>query len=67
MITGLCWVPVVFIQTRMRNLARDAEREGTALAEEYHRPYARWFILGIPAFLAVLAIVWLMVVKPTIS
>jgi uncharacterized membrane protein len=63
-ITGLCWVPVVWIQMRMRDLARQAERDGTALPAEYHRLYARWFILGIPAFLAVLGIVWLMVVKP---
>jgi uncharacterized membrane protein len=63
-ITGLCWIPVVFIQMRMRDLARQAEREGTALPEAYHRLYARWFLLGIPAFFAVLAIVWLMLAKP---
>ena len=66
-ITGLCWVPVVFIQMRMRDLARMAEREGTALTEEYHRLYARWFILGIPAFFAVLSIVWLMLAKPSFA
>lgn len=63
-LTGLFWVPVVFIQIRMRNLARQAEREGTALPAGYHQLYARWLGLGVPAFLAVLAIVWLMVAKP---
>jgi uncharacterized membrane protein len=66
-IVGLCWVPVVFIQMRMRDLARKAECEGTALPEEYHRLYARWFVLGIPAFFAVLAIVWLMLAKPSFT
>jgi uncharacterized membrane protein len=66
-LTGLFWVPVVFIQIRMRNLARQAEREGTALPAGYHRLYARWLGLGVPAFLAVLAIVWLMVAKPVLG
>ena len=52
---------------RMRDLARQAERDGTALPAEYHRLYARWFALGIPAFFAVLAIVWLMLAKPSFS
>lgn len=66
-VTGLCWLPVVWIQIRMRNLAGQAEREGTALPEEYHRLYARWFVLGIPAFFAALAIVWLMTAKPAFT
>jgi uncharacterized membrane protein len=63
-LTGLCWLPVVWIQIRLRELARQAEREATPLSEEYHRLFARWFALGIPAFVSVLAIVWLMVAKP---
>lgn len=63
-LTGLCWLPVVWIQVRLRELARKAEREATALPEEYHRLFGRWFLLGIPAFAAVLAIVWLMLAKP---
>lgn len=62
--TGLCWLPVVWIQVRMRDLARDADQEGTALPEAYHRLFARWLALGVPAFVSVLAIVWLMVAKP---
>ena len=64
--TGLCWLPVVSIQIRMRNLARQAELQGSALPEQYHRLYARWFLLGIPAFFAVLAIIWLMTAKPSV-
>jgi uncharacterized membrane protein len=66
-VTGLCWLPVVWIQVRMRDLARQAEREGSALPAQYHRLYARWFLLGIPAFLAVLAIFWLMLARPALS
>jgi len=63
-VTGLCWLPVVWMQMRMRDLARQAEREGMPLPEAYHRLYRRWFALGVPAFLSVLAILWLMVAKP---
>ena len=66
-LTGACWLPVVWIQIRMRDLARKAAREGAALPLAYHRLYARWFLLGVPAFLAVIAIVWLMIAKPAIG
>ena len=61
---GACWIPVVFIQRRMRDLAAKCAREGTALPGEFHRLARRWFLLGWPAFLAVGAIFWLMVARP---
>ena len=64
--TGLCWLPVVALQLRMRDLARQAAREGVPLPAAYHALFRRWFLLGIPAFAAVLAIVWLMVAKPSL-
>ena len=66
-VAGLCWLPVVWIQVRLRNLARIAERDATPLPPEYHRLFARWLWLGVPAFLSVLAIVWLMTAKPAFS
>jgi len=63
-ITGAFWIPVVFMQKRMRDLAAEAARTGAALPEEYHRLYRRWFGFGFPAFAAVLAIFWLMIAKP---
>lgn len=66
-LTGACWLPVVSIQIRMRDLARQAAREGSALPLAYDRLYSRWFLLGVPAFLAVVAIVWLMIAKPAIG
>jgi uncharacterized membrane protein len=66
-LTGACWLPVVWIQIRMRDLARKAAREGSALPAAYHRLYSHWFFLGVPAFLAVIVIVWLMTAKPVIG
>ena len=61
---GACWLPVVWLQMRMRDLACRADREGTPLPEAYHRHARLWFRLGVPAFLALLVVFWLMVAKP---
>jgi uncharacterized membrane protein len=61
---GCCWLPVVWIQIKLRNLARAAVAAQTPLSPAYHRLFRVWFILGWPAFAGVGAIVWLMVVKP---
>jgi uncharacterized membrane protein len=65
-VTGLFWLPVVWMQWRMRDLARQAAAAGSGLPSEYHRLYRLWFAFGFPAFAAVLMIVWLMVAKPDI-
>jgi uncharacterized membrane protein len=63
---GACWLPVVWLQIRMRDLARQAEQTETAIGERYWS-YARlWFWLGVPAFVAVLAVFVLMVLKPAL-
>ena len=64
MLTGLCWLPVVFIQVRLRDLARAATASGAPLSPEYERLYGVWLALGVPAFAAVLAILWLMLTRP---
>ena len=65
-IAGLCWLPVVWLQIRMRALAQQAAEAGTPLAPLYWR-YARWWEgLGYPAFAAMLAVYWLMVNKPAL-
>jgi len=62
-VAGVCWLPVVVLQIRMRELSKQALKNGTALSEQYHR-YARlWFLLGIPAFLAMTTVIVLMVFK----
>ena len=63
-LAGACWVPVVWLQIRMRNLARTSEREGLPVPAAY-RTYARvWFWLGVPALAAVGLVFWMMVAKP---
>ncbi len=66
-LTGVFWLPVVWIQIRLRDMARRAEADGTALSDHFHQLYRIWFAFGFPAFAAVLAIVWLMLARPTIS
>lgn len=61
---GLCWLPVVWLQIRARDLAREAAASGAPLPPEYMRVMRWWFVLGWPAFLGVLAIFALMVLKP---
>lgn len=63
-VAGLCWLPVVWLQMRMRDLARDSDSQGTPLADIYW-VYARvWFWLGVAAFLSLVVVLWLMVAKP---
>ena len=66
-VTGLFWLPVVWIQIRIRNLARQAASENAPLPPEEKRLFRIWFALGFPAFAAVLAILWLMVTRPAIA
>ena len=66
-VTGLFWLPVVWIQIRIRNLARQAVLENAPLPTEEKRLFRIWFACGFPAFGAVLAILWLMVTRPEIS
>jgi uncharacterized membrane protein len=66
LLVGALWIPVVFMQIRMRDLAAAAAERGGALPAEYHRLFRLWFAFGFPAFGAVLAIIWLMIAKPAL-
>ncbi|MBN8937653.1 MAG: DUF2269 domain-containing protein [Rhizobiales bacterium] len=61
---GLCWLPVVWLQLKMRDMAMTAARKRTALPARYHRYFRIWFYLGWPAFIGVLMIFVLMLWKP---
>jgi uncharacterized membrane protein len=63
-LTGAFWLPVVWMQMRMRDLAATAVRDRTELPDAYHRLFRWWFAFGFPAFAAVLAIFWLMITRP---
>lgn len=64
--TGLFWLPVVWIQSRMKSLSADAVRAGQPLPPAYFSFYRWWFAFGFPAFFAVLAIFWLMITRPAL-
>jgi len=63
-VAGLLWVPVIFMQIEMRDLARVAAGKGAPLPPRYLALFRRWFLFGIPGFASVMAILWLMIAKP---
>lgn len=63
-LAGACWLPVVWIQIKMRDMAQVAARDGTELPQQYWRYLRIWTLLGIPAFIAMVLVFWLMVSKP---
>ena len=59
-----CWVPVLRLQVRLRDLAGAALAKAESLPPSAWRLYRIWFVLGWPAFAALVAVFWLMVAKP---
>jgi uncharacterized membrane protein len=64
-VAGLFWLPVVWMQVRMRTLAAEAAAAGAALPPAYHRLFRLWFAFGFPGFGSVMLIIWLMIAKPS--
>jgi uncharacterized membrane protein len=63
-LTGMCWIPVVFIQIRLRDIVASAAAGNGELPPAYHRLFRLWFWLGWPAFISLLAIFYLMIARP---
>jgi uncharacterized membrane protein len=63
-VAGAFWLPVIWMQRRMRDLAAHAAAAGAPLPPEYHRLFRLWFLYGVPGFGSVLLILWLMIAKP---
>jgi len=63
-LAGACWLPVVWLQLRMRDMAQVAADRQTALPDRYWRYERIWTALGFPAFSALIVVYWLMVHKP---
>lgn len=63
-LAGACWIPVVWLQMEMAQMAERAAAQGAQLPPRYWRFHRIWTALGIPAFVAFIAIFYLMVVKP---
>lgn len=66
-VTGAFWLPVVWMQMRMRQLAEGAALAGAALPPRYFALFRWWFAFGFPAFGAVVAIFWLMIARPALG
>jgi uncharacterized membrane protein len=64
LVAGACWLPVVWLQLKMRDMARAAEASGQDLPPRYWRFLTWWTLLGIPAFVALVIVFYLMVAKP---
>lgn len=62
-IAALCWLPVVWLQMRMRDVAVEAAAAGRELPVEYARHLGAWTALGIPALVSFLAIFYMMVAR----
>jgi uncharacterized membrane protein len=63
-LAGACWLPVVWMQMRMRDMAARAAAADAPLPPGYWTYLRRWAALGLPAFLALVAVFWLMIAKP---
>jgi len=63
-LVGACWLPVLWLQIRARDLAAAAAVNNSSLPASYYRIMRLWFWLGWPAFFGVIVIFWLMVDKP---
>ncbi len=66
LVVGAFWLPVVYFQIRIRDIAADAARQKKALPADYHWYYRIWFAFGFPAFFSVLLIFWLMLARPNL-
>ena len=64
LLIGACWLPVLWLQHQMHQMAVTAVTGQTELPSRYHRFFKLWFFLGWPAFIAVLVIFYLMVNRP---
>lgn len=64
---GCCWLPVVVIQYRLKALAEQALDDNVSpqtLPPAFSQLMRYWVALGIPAFLSLLVIFYLMIFKP---
>jgi uncharacterized membrane protein len=65
LLAGAAWLPVVWMQIRMRDMAKAALSQGTPLPEQYWRFLRAWVSLGVIAFAALVVVFYLMVAKPS--
>jgi len=64
-IAGICWLPVVWIQIQLKEMILHCIEHDAELPTQYNHYFKLWFILGWPAFVSLIAVFFLMVMKPT--
>jgi uncharacterized membrane protein len=63
-LAGAAWLPVVWMQIKMRDMATAAMTSRSALPSRYWKYLRAWTALGCVAFVALVIVFYLMVVKP---
>lgn len=63
-VAGAAWLPVVWMQIKMRDMARTATASNTELPPKYWLFLKWWVALGCVAFGALVVVFYLMVAKP---
>lgn len=63
-IAGLCWLPVVAIQIKLKRILKVCLEIVAPLPPLYHQLFRWWFLLGWPAFIGLIGVFFLMVFKP---
>ncbi len=65
-IAGACWLPVVYLQIQLHKIAKESYLQQQSLPAKYYLYYRYWFILGWPAFIALIMVYYLMVAMPVL-
>lgn len=65
-LAGACWLPVVYLQIKMRDFAIQADINKQNLPKAYYDYFRYWFILGWPGFISLIIVFYLMINKPVL-
>lgn len=60
LIAGGFWLPVVYFQIQLRNMAFQSLKANCNLPPRYYRLYRYWFLCGWPAFVSLVVVFYLM-------
>ncbi len=63
-LAGICWLPVVWIQIKLKTMVAHAVDTNADLPPRYHKLFKLWFLLGWPAFIGLIGVFFLMIGKP---